>query len=456
MPTEQSLAAGAAASDAELYQTIARKVKEGAAVLFLGPGAVVAKHSDGSWMPLTDMCARFLAHKYKLQLSKEEECSLPYVASLLRVRNLSTDNVLQEDVARFYAEQANKCELHPGLEQLSDLRFRIIINTTPDNFITRLYDEIALPYHADFYNYYKPGAAFQFDFEKDTRVVVYNLFGSYKKPESLVLSYKHQLNYIKKIVSEQQNERLPDQLTNAFKDLRYHLFLGFDFEDWNLRLLLDTLYKNVRENIQPFSYPAKAERATHSETKVFFQGEFGMQFPQDDLDTFVQKLVEAHNNLDNNSASSASAAPKAKVLVLHNDSADKAGYELLLRHLRGLPAQFVTLNDAIGQGDVQAWLRQMLDTCQVVLPLLSVDFYDENQNPALPLMDEIARRNNPRKGFLVMPVLLKATALEGPLGQLPTLRPPDKQPLLGRPDEDALALATFDSLKKYLENLART
>ena len=152
-------------------------------------------------------------------------------------------------------------ELHPALEQLIDLRFRIIINTTPDNFVTRLYDEVAAPYHADFYNYYKPGSAFTFDFEKDPRVVVYNLLGTYKKPESLVLTYKHQLNYIKKIVGEQQNERLPDVLTNAFKDFRYHLFLGFDFEDWNLRLLLDTL--RAIPGVEAALAPATRSQADH-------------------------------------------------------------------------------------------------------------------------------------------------------------------------------------------------
>ena len=132
MPIEITQPAGGASagdSNKEVFQTIARKVKDGAAVLFLGPGAVVAKDEKGDWVPLTDMCAAYLVRKYKLQLADNEECSLSYVASLLRVRNLSTDNVLQEEVARFYAEQSDKCELHPVLEQLVDLRFRIIINT---------------------------------------------------------------------------------------------------------------------------------------------------------------------------------------------------------------------------------------------------------------------------------------------------------------------------------------
>lgn len=446
MPIESS-------SPADLYQNIARKVKEGSCVLFLGPAALAAKDPDGNWQPLTDLCARHLANKYELKFGADEDCNLPYVTSLLRIQNRSTDNVLQEEVAKFYTDNAESCELHPALEQLTDLKFRIVINTTPDNFITRLYDQIAQAYHADFYNWYKPSAALNFDFEKDSRVVIYNLLGTYQKPESLVLTYKQQLGYIKKIVGEQQNERIPDALTNAFKDFRHHLFLGFDFEDWVLRLLLDTLYKNVRDNIQPYSFSTKNERPAEADTKVFFQGEFGMQFPKDNLENFVTNLVSEYQKLDSAAAANTSQAPRAKILILHNEAADKDGFDLLLKHLRALPAQFISLSDAIGQGDVQAWIRKMLEECQVVLPLLSADFYDEANNPAVPLLTEIAQKNNPRKGFLVMPVLLKPIGLDGPLALLPTLRPTDKQPIMGSGKESPYATEIADGLKKYIENL---
>jgi len=440
-------------SSAELYQNIARKVKEGSCVLFLGPAALAAKDNDGSWQAITDLCARHLADKYDLTFGADEDCNLPYVASLLRVNNRSTDNVLQEEVAKFYTDIAEKCELHPALEQLTDLKFRIVINTTPDNFVTRLYDQIAQAYYTDYYNWYKPSTGFNFDFEKDSRVVIYNLLGAYHKPESLVLTYKQQLSYIKKIVGEQQNERIPDALTNAFKDFRHHLFLGFDFEDWALRLLLDTLYKNVRDNVQPYSFTTKDELPTESDTKVFFQGEFGMQFPKDTLENFVEILVAEYKKLGTPAAASSNQPPRAKVLVLHNEAADKDGYDLLLKNLRNLPAQFVSLADAVGQGDIQAWIRKTMDECQVVLPLLSADFYDEANNPSVPLLAEIAQKNNPRKGFLVMPILLKTVSLDGPLAILPTLRPTDKQPIVGGGKESQYATEIADGLKKYIENL---
>lgn len=438
------------AAHIEMYQSIARKVREGSAVLFLGPDALLSKDTDGNWRPLTDLCARHLANKYKLPLGADEECTLAFVTSMLRIRNLSTDSVLQDDVAKFYSSLGDAPTLHPMLEMLTELRFKIVINTTPDNFIATLYDSLFKAYQTSFYNYYKPDADFKFDFEKNN-VLIYNLFGHYEKPESLVLTYKHQLTYIKKIVSEQQNERLPDALTNAFKDFRCHLFLGFDFEDWNLRLLLDTLYKNVRDNIQPYSYPSASERKTASDTRVFFQGEFGMQFPAVDMATFVENLSQQTKNLDNPAAATAvKEAPKAQVFIWHNDAADNAGCELFIKHLNTINVKIWTLRDAVGQGDVSEWMRHTLDQCQVVLPLLSADFYDAVGNPALAMLDEVVSRNNPRKRFLVMPILLRAVSLEGAIAQLDSIRPLDRQPVLGAGRESSVATEITEGLKKYI------
>jgi hypothetical protein len=51
--------------------------------------------------------------------------------------------------------------------------------------------------------------------------------------------------------------------------------------------------------------------------------------------------------------------------------------------------------------------------------------------------------------------LLKNVALDGPLAQLATLRPSDRQPFLGSGKEDQYATEIVDSLKKYIKNLAR-
>ncbi|MBK7939589.1 MAG: SIR2 family protein [Lewinellaceae bacterium] len=432
-----------------IYQNIARNISEGSCVLFLGPAAITARQPDGSYRPLNELCANQLAKG--LGLSREEEDSLTQVTSTLRIRAQRSDTMIISDVQDFYTKAEHNAELNPLLEQLADLPFKIIVNTTPDDFFARFYATAVRDYRFDFYNFRKPGADPMFSFGDDAPPLIYNLFGFYKKSESLVLTYNDQLAYVNKITGV-QHERLPDSLLAAFAVPRFYLFLGFDFEDWSLRVLLDALFKNARNSIQPFAYPLKGKRETGPYAKIFFQGEFRMEFPNVDMESFVGKLLEHFKQLEGQ-ASSDNGSILADVLVLHNEAKDDDGCTALLKHLKPLKIRTLTLKDAVGQGDVQQWIKTNLDRCQVVLPLVSADFFD-NENPALPLLDELVARNNPRNRFLVMPVLWKNCAIDAsPLGKLRTTRPLNRIAISGSGQDDKYFAEIADTLKKYIENL---
>lgn len=433
-----------------VYQNIARNVSEGSCVLFLGPAAVTVKQPGGSYAPLMELCARQLAKG--LGLPSEEEESLAHVASSLRIRAQRSDTMLISDVQDFYEKAEREAVLDPQLEKLADLPFKIVVNTTPDDFFARFYAQAVRDYRFDFYNFRKPTPDPLYSFGDDAAPLIYNLFGFFKKSESLVLSYSDQLAYVNKITGA-QHERLPDSLLAAFNVPRFHLFLGFDFDDWHLPVLLDALFKNARNQIQPFAYPLKGKSHAASQARVFFQGEFRMEFPKVDMETFIDNLLKHYEKLEGHAASDSSTT-QAEVLILHNEAKDEEGCQALLTHLKPLKIRTLTLKDATGQGDVQAWVRKKLDECQVVLPLVSADFFD-NANPALPLLDEIVQRNNPRNRFLVMPIVLKNCAIDAtPLGTLRTTRPLNRQTVFGNGSEDKHFADIVETLKKYIENLA--
>ena len=355
-------------------------------------------------------------------------------------------------VQKFYEDAERTAQLHPALEQLADLPFKIVINTTPDDFFVRYYANALSPYRFEFYHFRQPERDPLFDFKDDPPPLIYNLFGYYKKdPSSLVLTNKDQLTYVNKITGA-QHERLPESLLAAFNVPRFYLFLGFDYEDWTLKILLDELFKNARSNIKPFAYPLRGAAATNSLDRIFFQGEFSMEFPSVDIETFVGNLKK---QLDGETATAADAAAVlADVLILHNGAQDEASSQALLRYLKPLKLRCWTLADAVGQGDLTAWLRQKLDSCQIVLPLISADFFDAS-NPALPLLDDIVARNNPRGRYLVMPILLRFLGLEGtPLGALKTTRPLKGQPVYGNGLEEKMLADIAETLKKYIETPA--
>lgn len=436
---------------ASIYQNIARQIRDGACVLFLGPSAIAARQADGSFRPIVEICARKLAEKY--QIPAEDSDSLTYVCSAIKIRNLLSDTLIIAAVQDFYQQAAREAQLSPLLEKLSDLPFKIIINATPDDFFAQFYAQAVRDFHFDFYNFRKPAPDPLYQFNETDPPLIFNLFGFYKKPESLVLTYGDQLNYVNKITGA-QHERLPDSLPAAFNIPRFYLFLGFDFGDWSLRVLLDALFKNARNSIQPFAYPIKGGPAVDSRARVFFQGEFRMEFPNVDMDTFISTLLNAYQSLGDEGAPANAGDYKADLLILHNESADQEACNDLVKHLHGLKLRTWTLSDATGQGDVQAWLHQTMNRCQIILPLLSADFFSED-NPAIPLLEELAARNNPRNRFLVMPVVLKPVNFDGtPLGALRTTRPLNHQTVYGEGQEDRHFSDIAETLKKYIDTLA--
>jgi hypothetical protein len=435
-----------------IYQNIARQIREGSCVLFLGPGAMTAQQPDGSWRPLSELCALHLAKD--LGLPEDEGESLAQVTTMLRLRGALSDTLIIAAVQDFYQRMEKEAKLPPILEKLADLPFRIVVNTAPDDFFARFYAQSVRDYRFDFYNFRKPAPDPLYKFGENDPPLIYNLFGSYKKPESLTLTYADQLAYVNKITGA-QHERLPDSLLAAFSVPRFYLFLGFDFEDWTMRLLLDALFKNARSNITPFAYPLKGEPPAGAKARVFFQSEFRMEFPQLDLETFANQLLTQYAALDGatGDGSGSSDATRANVLILHNESTDDDGCKTLLNYLKPLKVRTSTLKDATGQGDLTAWLRQQLDESQVVLPLISADFFADG-NPALDLLTDIAQRNNPRNKFLVMPIVLKAFSLDGtPLAPLKTTRPTGGLPVYGEGKEESHFAAIVQALKNYLDSI---
>ncbi|MFZ4474997.1 MAG: SIR2 family protein [Saprospiraceae bacterium] len=455
MPNDAHRAIGGVNADSKLpdsvYQNIARQIHDGACVLFLGPNVIGAKQPDDSYLPLTELCAAELAQKAGLTLPQTESSSLYHVASSLRFRNLLSDTMIIGAVQEFYKKAEREAQLNPLLEQLADLPFRIVVNTTPDDFFARYYDQAVRPYRFDYYNFRKPAPDPLYRFDEEQAPLIYNLFGVYTKPESLVLTYGDQLGYVNKITGA-QHERVPDSLLAAFSTPRFYLFMGFDFEEWSMRVLLDAIFRNARNSIQPFAYPIKGRNAAGPQARVFFQGEFRMEFPSEDMEVFIQNLMHHYNAIDG-LAETGAAEPVADALLLHNEQTDDDTCKALVKHMRTLRLRVHTLGEALGADDQTQWLREKMNTVQVVMPLISADFFAEGR-PYLPLLEELVKRNDPRNRFLVMPIVVKPFSLEGtPLGPLKTTRPLLKKAVYGEGQEEKHLNEIAETLRKYIASL---
>jgi hypothetical protein len=440
-----------------LYQEIARQVRQGDCVLVLGPSAMTAKQPDGSWRPLVELCAEHLAKANKLNLPADDAKSLTQVATILQASNILSKSYIITAIKEFYGRMAGEATLNPIFGDLCNLPFRIIINTAPDNFFVRQYKLALLDVKEFTYNFQSPQDDPMYDFAKSTTPVVYNLFGTYEESSALVLTYSDRLAYIKKATGEQHG-RLPDSLLAAFNTPRFYLFMGFDFGDWTLPLLLDTLFRTSRDKISPFAYPHADDPKPGGKTKVFFRSEFRMEFPDLDLNSFAQDLLKYHNDLDSAvpAASSDGDATRANVLLLHHGEEDEKAAKTFGNYLKPLKLRVRTLADAAGEGDVAAWIRAELRTADLVLPLISVDFFsDDNPAYASGMDTEVFNFHQPSELKYVMPVVLRPNNVlaTSPLGKLRTKRPSGEATVY---DDPTKADAQFAAIVKTIEDLLKT
>jgi SIR2-like domain len=393
------------------YQDLARRIQQGECVLVLGPHAMSAKQADGSWLPLMEGCALALHDAYKLGLPADEARSLSHVATLLESRHNLSRYTIGTKVTEYYQKMDKAATLHPMFEQLAELPFQIIINTGLDNFFVRNYKRTLTPYVEDTYNYQQPKNDPLYKLSKTDPPLIYNLFGTYENSGSMVLTNSDRLQYIKK-VSGDQHARLPDSLLAAFNSPRPFLFLGFDFEDWALPLLMDSLFIASRKNISPFAYPPPGGSVPHNRTQVFFRNEFKMEFPDVDLQSFGTELLKTFQQIQGGTQQTddSTGAIQAKVLLLHQGDQDDKDAKKLIGMLKQLQLRIRTLADAVGAGDTTAWIKTELADSDIVLLLISVDFFDD-ANPAKALIDDLVAFHQPTEQKIVMPIVLRAQGI---------------------------------------------
>jgi hypothetical protein len=435
------------------YQDIVRRINEGECVLVLGPHAMSAKQQDGSWLPLMDGCAMALNEAYKLQLPPDEARSLSHVTTLLETSENISRYTIGTKVTEYFQKMDKEAQLNPLFGKLAELPFQIIINTGLDNFFVRNYERTLAPFIEDTYNFQQPKKDPLYKFSKNDPPLIYNLFGTWKESGSMVLTNSDRLLYIRK-VSGDQHARLPDSLLAAFSSPRPFLFMGFDFDDWALPLLMDSLFISARKNISPFAYPAPGVSLPNNRTQVFFRNEFKMEFPQVDLDAFGQELLKYHANINSTSATDTAAgdAVQAKVLILHHGDQDEKDAKKLIGMLKQLKLRIHTLADAVGAGDSQtAWIKQQMQETDILLLLISTDFFDD-ENPAKVLIDDIFAFHQPTEQKIVMPLVLRQQGILDTtvLAKIRTRRPTGGRAIYDDPnkveDEYAEIFKAFNAL----------
>ncbi|WP_374951546.1 SIR2 family protein [Mucilaginibacter sp.] len=168
-------------------------------------------------------------------------------------------------------------------EQFFKLNFPLIINTNPDTVIPDNHPNDCLAGHYD-----QSNAAYVFDPDEwpDDKTIVYNIFGSFKSPTSLLFTEKQAVNFARKAYERQPE--IPKKIREIVSE-NHALFVGFDFTDWHFKILFDVLDLKHRQG----NYAIVSARERVSEqNKEYYRKHYNLKFSEGTLNSFLNDIKQ--------------------------------------------------------------------------------------------------------------------------------------------------------------------
>ena len=171
-------------------------------------------------------------------------------------------------------------------QQMMAIPFQMVINFSPYLNPELTFPKMEIPYPFD-YEFYHKNANVATEIKKTkNHAWVYDLFGSIKASESLILTYDDLFAYVSAILGEKP---LPLAFKDTLKNAEYFIFLGFPFEKWYMQLLTRLLHQICGGAENNVIWQAVMEKAITQEP----QAEHFLLYEQDLKIEFISEVSGA-------------------------------------------------------------------------------------------------------------------------------------------------------------------
>lgn len=425
-------------------QIIAEALHADECILLLGPRAATF---EGEF--LQDLLAERFAQHFGASASSAAD--LPQLARRFSAGCRDHTDALEKTGAllrEFYAEFRD--ERLPIYDLATQLPFKFVLNCTPDDLFVqalRRRDKNALffPFHftKPLYNEEVNRQALNLEQDiADDRPLVYNLLGHYDDPSSLVLTDADRLRFLD-VVLQREGNTLPANVTYFFlrqpvrRMRKTFVFLGFDFNEWHIRLFMHLL-RRTHEHL-PLSLSLQPRETLNGDNGTFYEDNFDMLFLPDEPLSILQELQSQLR-------APAPAPPPARMellLLYHPD--DETQRTELETHLDGLRRSGLVeiWHEAkvLPGAEFEAEIRQRVADARVIVPLVSASLLADDR-----LYDYLgtALRRHEAGEVKVVPLLLSpCDVMSTSLFALNTFYPKPKGRALSQKPDRAETLTNF-------------
>jgi SIR2-like domain len=275
---------------------LAKAIKNGQCILFLGPGVLIINDDDGK-KPFNQKLAAHFGNLLEQKAKYYDRNQLENLNYIVQRYNKATEAGIGEtggEARRLFENFKAKGILYENVfEQLAKLQWNLIINTNADTLLGDLLNKnnkdkcLLRKYNltSNFDNANNQGAPV------DNQCLFYNLFGRFDEAASILFTDADFIRFNDKVT--RFKPCLNEYVSAMFDPMKEYLFLGFDFDQWYFKILFKAL--NLEKEKAVSWHPGTIK---FNESNIdFFEEEYKFYFVNDNIETFLKKLLDSYGRL---------------------------------------------------------------------------------------------------------------------------------------------------------------
>ena len=280
-------------------ESIVQAIKGGECILFLGPGVLIINEGNDRKtfnQKLADRVGMLLDEKNKYYDETQKD-NISYMVQRYKktVRNNSAE--IAAEAIKLYADfDAGNMIDTSVMDQLAKIPWKLVINTNPDNILATLMNGnkknscVVAAYTLE----NNAGLEAVNPMPDESQCLLYNLFGNFEKPSSILYTDSDFLRFNTKVTGDYPP--LNEYVIRMFDSQKKYLFLGFDFDQWYFKILFNKILELNVDQQNPVSLHCGPMK--FNETNVdYFEEEYKLYFVNENLTTFVKNLVTTFQKL---------------------------------------------------------------------------------------------------------------------------------------------------------------
>ncbi|PWT96602.1 MAG: hypothetical protein C5B52_15300 [Bacteroidetes bacterium] len=280
-------------------ENIVKAIKTGECILFLGPGVLAITEDNVTKTfneRLAEQVGMLLDEKNKYYDQTQSE-NISYMVQRYKKTVTNNSAEIADEAIKLYEDFTRRFKIDTAvMDQLAKIPWKLVINTNPDSILATTMNKAKKDscLIASYTLENNAGLEFENPAPGDSQCLLYNLFGTFEKPSSILYTDSDFLRFNTKVTGDYPP--LNEYVIKMFDSQKKYLFLGFDFDQWYFKILFNKILELNVDQQNLVSLHCGAMKFNEMNVD-YFEEEYKLYFVNENLVTFVKILLDAYEKL---------------------------------------------------------------------------------------------------------------------------------------------------------------